>query len=477
MAETTDAFHEVVIIGAGVAGLRCAHQLIHEKGVTDVLVVEAMDRIGGRILPNTDFIPGMTVEVGAEMLHGANTTLTKLAEEQKWSLREIFTWAQGDGGPTEPAPDGGIGYYYLGDQKRMLAYDDTDPDFCHFNDAVEQLCEIEDIDAIPSNESMLDYFRKCNISESMMRLADAGYANTAGSRLDDISLRITCRYERQWIELEDDGDYRIVPTFGRVIDFFKQGVSVQLSWPVATIDHTDPQRIVLTSKSGERLSCRKLVVTVPTSVFLDIEYLPELPEAKQVAVRSFGMRRAAKVFMHFTDSFWPANTHGVICSDCFLPEFWVNSTQGVGELIENGDEEYPASKSADQEVQYLVTGFAGADCADRLHLLTEEEIVSRFLSQLDMIYATEENPTPATKAFVKGMYLDWGDVDYVKGGYSYPRVGQTDHASKDLADSIDNRIFFAGEATSFEQPGMSVHSAMDTGSRAAKQVAESLNHP
>lgn len=86
--------HDVVIIGAGVAGLRCAHQLVHEKGVNDVLVVEAQGRVGGRILPDTDFIPGMTVEIGAEMLHGANTTLTRLAEEQKWGLREIFTWAQ-----------------------------------------------------------------------------------------------------------------------------------------------------------------------------------------------------------------------------------------------------------------------------------------------------------------------------------------------------------------------------------------------
>jgi monoamine oxidase len=95
MAESTAARdYDVIVIGAGVAGLRCAHQLVHEKGVHDVLVVDALDRVGGRILPSFDFIPGMAVEIGAEMLHGANTTLTRLAAEQKWNLREIFTWAQ-----------------------------------------------------------------------------------------------------------------------------------------------------------------------------------------------------------------------------------------------------------------------------------------------------------------------------------------------------------------------------------------------
>lgn len=84
----------MIVLGAGMAGLRCAHELVHAKGVRDVLVVDAMDRVGGRILSDSEFIPGMIIEVGAEFAHGANTSLTKLAAEQHWALREIFTWAQ-----------------------------------------------------------------------------------------------------------------------------------------------------------------------------------------------------------------------------------------------------------------------------------------------------------------------------------------------------------------------------------------------
>lgn len=94
MSTAAAEHHDVIVIGAGIAGLRCAHDLVHAKGAADVLVVDAMDRVGGRILADREFIPGMAIEVGAEFMHGANTSLTRLAEQQRWAVREIFTWAQ-----------------------------------------------------------------------------------------------------------------------------------------------------------------------------------------------------------------------------------------------------------------------------------------------------------------------------------------------------------------------------------------------
>lgn len=94
MLEQQTKFYDVIIIGAGAAGLRCASQLVHTKGVKNVLVIEAANCIGGRVRSNTSFIPGLHTELGAEILHGANTTLTRLAKEINIGLREIFTWAQ-----------------------------------------------------------------------------------------------------------------------------------------------------------------------------------------------------------------------------------------------------------------------------------------------------------------------------------------------------------------------------------------------
>ncbi|KAL7692016.1 putative amine oxidase, FAD/NAD(P)-binding domain superfamily [Plasmopara halstedii] len=455
MGEDQPEYHDVIVIGAGAAGLRCANQLVHTKGVEDVLVVEASDRIGGRVMTNTSFIPGFHVEMGAEFLHGANTTLTRLAEEAHIGLREIFTWAQGDGGPTEPAPD----------------------EFIKLNQSVSDLSTLENIDNIPHDKSMRDYFSEVGLSSSMMKLCEAGYANTAGGPLENISQRTTCRYEKMWIELEDDGDYRVVPSLMRFIDYFAEGVMTRFNWPVANVDYSQSDRILLTSTSGKQLLCKALVVTVSIAVFSKIAYSPPLPQQKLNAVKSFDMRRAGKVILHMSGQFWPENAHGVICSDCFLPEFWFNSTQGIGHLKTNGDKQYVANvtdKSADSGAKYLITGFASALYAEKFIGMDHDEIVEGFLDQLDMIYGTVDEPFPARKNFVKGIYKDWGDEPWICGGYAYPRVGQSDSASSELAAPVDNRLFFAGEATAFEQPGMSVHAAVDTGTRAAAQVTHAL---
>ncbi|OWZ24460.1 hypothetical protein PHMEG_000468 [Phytophthora megakarya] len=360
----------------------------------------------------------------------------------------------------------------------MLKYNDEDEEFLKFNLSVAELSDLENIDQISPEKSMRDYFDGVGLSPSMMKLCEAGYANTAGGPLEDISMRTTCRYEKQWIELEDEGDFRVVPSFMRFIEHFAEGVTTRLNWPVANVDYSQNERILLTSTSSKQLSCRKLVVTVSTAVFSKIAYTPALPQEKIDAVASFDMRRAGKVLLHMSGRFWPENAHGVVCSDCFLPEFWINSTQGIGHLKPNGDKlcAQQETKTPD-EPQYLITGYAGALYAEKFVGMEHEMIIEGFLDQLDMIYGTVDDPSPAHKFFVKGMYKDFGDEPWIGGGYAFPRVGQLDSASFDLAAPIDDRIFFAGEATAFEQPGMSVHAAVDTGTRASVQVSLALQEP
>ena len=71
-AGNTDMVYDVIIVGAGLSGLKCGHSLINQYGIDKekILVLEAQDYVGGRVKQNTDFIKGIKIELGAEMLHG-----------------------------------------------------------------------------------------------------------------------------------------------------------------------------------------------------------------------------------------------------------------------------------------------------------------------------------------------------------------------------------------------------------------------
>jgi cytochrome b involved in lipid metabolism len=114
----TSKVYDCIVIGAGLSGLKTAHTLIntHHLPTDSVLVLDAQDYVGGRVKQLNEFIPGTSIDVGAEFLHGDGTELTKFAAETKQKLRKIFCWAHGDGGPLSAPVNNGYGLYFLRDE-------------------------------------------------------------------------------------------------------------------------------------------------------------------------------------------------------------------------------------------------------------------------------------------------------------------------------------------------------------------------
>eukprot|EP00752_Nemacystus_decipiens_P010662 g9494.t1 len=415
----------VIILGGGLAGLRCAAQLVFNHGFSQdrVVLLEASPRIGGRIKTDTSFIEGFSLDIGAELIHGDETSLYRLAEEKGWEMEELISLAQGDGGPLPADSNDGFGLFYVGGERRMLAMDSKDPDFVHLNEYLGSLADLwptiaEETkgkgekssssvpapaavtDAVsaataattatvattvvestsdlvkarrPISVSLRDGLLGAGVGEAMMGIADAGYANTVGAALEDTSLMGTCFLEHEW-DVDGDRTFVLKGSLGQVVDDLSAGLDscIKTEWPVASVDYKTAGRVTVTCKDGRTEQGTHVVSALPLSVLQDgdVEFLPPLPEAKLSAFRCMGICSVVKVILKFDRPVLPPLLHGCICSESFIPEFWFRH---VPDLPKGG-------------YTMLAVGFAAGPPADAVSALEPEDAKRKALEQLDDMF-------------------------------------------------------------------------------------------
>ena len=482
-----------------------------------------------------DLVPGHKVELGAEFVHGSTTRINALAEEFGWELQEVFTWAQGDGGPSEqPAEGGGWGAYWLGRDKKLLAYDAKDNDFNHLNEVLWEIANIPASESERDTRSIKTYLEDAGVSPRMLALADAGYANTCGGPMHDISLRFQCANERVWESDDGDGDYRIVGSFSQLIDALvdpnshdpfpyrnpakrvvglkEEPLRVRTCSPVAevywtppnckvagapcvipsgvphasdlTCEGASPVRVV--TCGGEILGCEVCVFTAPLPLLRDgvVQFYPPLPPSKRQAAARIGVGQAAKLLLVFSERVWPAKLDGVVCADTPIPEFWFRELKGAGPPSSDG--------RGEKSSLWLATGYCMGNFAQAARQRGQAACLEVACAQLDEMFCTSrgqdhervaatggvggEDIPPASQHFVKGVLHDWAAEPYARVGYTHGRTG-TDASSDFAAMGAPlggGRVQFAGEAYLSVGANMTVHAALEQGHYVASQVAATL---
>jgi hypothetical protein len=410
-------------------------------------------------------------------VHGTSTVLNALINELGEPLQPLFIWAQGDGGPLSHPVNGGYAMYYLGKEKKALRYDVTeteDADFVRCNSVLADLCEhANDPRTSTDTRSLEAWLRDEGVAERMMSMANAGYANTLCSDMSNLSFASAAKCEVGWEQDGDGSDFRLLNSMAVVINHLKQGVQIHTNTPVTSVDFSEP---VIRVSAGSRVyECGRVVVTVPVSILRDgdIAFNPPLPATKLSALNGIKMNRAMKVLLKFSRPFQPTGLHGMICADCDIPECW-----------------FREARAADGQVFWYVVGFVTSNYADRLAELSEEEVLQRLLTQLDTMFDVigsdrdqlqrvmthDSSRTPTTRAsdvYIGGMVFDWAKQPFVRGGYGHPVVGHPVDCAARIAQPVQSKIFFAGEATC-TAGATTVHAAMGTGMRAAQEVMRSF---
>jgi protoporphyrinogen oxidase len=497
----------VVIVGAGMAGLTCARELILKNSTIDapvcVTIVEACNFAGGRIRADTNFVPGHAFDLGAEFVHGKGTLLTELIEELRtngtWKIagttdddfyEEIFITSHADGGPDEtPTATGKYGMYYVGG--KLLMYDD--PSLHELHAALEEILEETVTDR--SFQDALEN-RQPPLSPELYALAVASYGNTAAcGNLRDLSLSMIIAFEKHWEENEIEGDYRLPSRIGMqgvvqgLLDMLLESPNfeLKLAWQVDQIVQNE-HGVEITSVTGDVILADACVISVPPPVLATMRV--DLSPAKRHALSFIGFERVVKVCAKFSSQPWPEHLQSMVCADGEpIPEIWFRE---FATTPSSNDDDNNNSNNDDQVV-HVAVGYLTAQAADAFlqsitthdnnekknNLLDEtggpsqalEKAATILLQQLSRVL--DVPVAQLQHSHTESLMYDWNDCQYastIQGGYVYPKTGSTVSTWQALAEP-DGRLFWAGEATN-TKACCTVQAAMETGKRAAQQVRD-----
>ena len=432
---------DVAIVGAGVAGLAAAREL-HRRGFR-VAVLEARDRIGGRILTQRDERLPLPIEMGAEFIHGeAPETARVLAEAGLLACDIAGDHWQAQRGKIRPA----VGFWRKID--RVL----------------------QRIDAEGPDESFTNFLARRPGGRSLARDRTAAREFVQGfhaADLDEIGIRsLAPAGEPPSGSAARIG--RVVEGYDRIPRWLARdlGDALRLHTPVAEIAwERGRAELTLRPESGEisRVVARTVIVTVPLGVLQappgepgGLRFRPDPPRIRK-AIDRLAMGSVIHLSVCFRDFPWRTLKGDSLDRLSFL--------HTRGSPFNVWWTAYPLRAP-------LVVAWSGGPPAAALAGKRDEEITAAALrslaEHLGISRRRVESRVLATWSH------DWEHDPFSRGAYSYARVGGSE-AARALARPVEGTLFFAGEAADAEGRNGTVEGALATGLRAARQVGSALS--
>lgn len=416
----------VLVVGAGISGLTAAKEL-NDNGY-HVTVLEASDHIGGRVV--TDRTTDFTFDKGASWIHTPiGNPITQIAKES------------------------GIELFRTDDDSLLL----FDQDGNRYTDA--QIQEGEQfydrvLDELSQNanpgESFSDSYQRLYPKEhnnALNKYLFSSYLTfDSGSGLKTLSSSL---YNEG--ELYEGDDMMVTNGYDLLPKYLAKNLDIKLNERVIEIDYSNHNNIKIVTE-GQEYHAQKVIVTVPLGVLKKnaIKFKPELPDFKKNAINNIGMGIVDKFYLEFPKVFW-------------------DDVQYIGYTSEQLDKfnYFLNVNHINKNINSLMT-FAFADSAKELEDMTDEMVIDEIMENLTSIYG-KDIPKPST--FIR---TKWGNDENTYGSYSYTATSTKMSDFEDMAEPIDNVIFFAGEHTNVSYFS-NVHGAYLSGIRSANEIIKNAN--
>ncbi|MFT6310885.1 MAG: monoamine oxidase [Porticoccus sp.] len=402
---------KIIVIGAGLAGLAAADSLV-EAGY-DVVVLEARDRIGGRVW--TDHSLGLPLDMGASWIHGIKKNpITQLAADAKAPLSNNFDYDNAEIYDASGAPQSMPEATYA-------RFNEVFEDYFHRYLKRNPKASVQTLFDDAWDKGDFDFLTRQQLD--FLTNTDVEHEFAADAK----ELSVRAMYEGEDLK---GADVILPQGYDAITNHLAEGLSIHTENIVSTIDY-DKNGVRVVTNSGEYFADR-VIVTVPLGVLKakTIIFEPAISAQKQTAIDKLGMGVLNKVWLKFPMMFWQQD------KDREMIRY-------IGQDKGHFSEWLNAFKYTNQPV---LLSFNAAEYGAAIESKSDQEIVDEAMNLLRTLYG-DDIPNPEAIKISR-----WQSDPFSYGSYSFMKVGSSAKHRKNLAKPIINRVFFAGEATSIDFP-------------------------
>jgi len=420
---------DVIIIGAGASGLAAA-RLLQDAG-RSVCVLEARNRIGGRIWTVDDFAT-FPIEFGAEFIHGEQAATHKLLSSAGLQTIEV---------------DRKSGLFWSDGGSAVICSQSVYETCFLIDKLFNAQRHLQDQPVKHHDRSLAEYLRGMGFDQRALDIADVLLAQTCCASIETLSCADLIREMN--VDHAGAREFRIREGYGLLLDWLAQDIPLTLETVAHSVTwNSDSVRVQTEDREFEAARC---IVTLPPALLQRnvIRFEPQLSARKQYAIAAMRTEAATKLLYRFDQQFWDGSMT-YLAHTGTIARWW---TPAYGR----------------DDGQPVISAYVTAGRARYVDTLSEHDALALGLRELEGLLGLR-NLEPH---LIAARRIAWAHDPYARGGYVHIPPGAA-NARLSLAAPEGGILFFAGEATAYDSNPQTVHGALESGWRAARECMTSL---